>query len=266
GGCGDAAGGEGNDRQAPVLRDPAHELVWSAVLLRGRVELLLAKPLERADRAEDRAHVRDGVDDVARARLALRADHGRALGDAAERLAEIRRTADERDGERVLVDVVLDVRRRQHLRLVDVVDLERLQDLCLDEVPDPALRHHGDRYRLLALADQLRVGHARDPAVAADVGRDALERHHRAGARVLRDPGLLSVDDVHDDPALEHLGEARLDAQRADLGHALSVAALLSRLTRERSAWQGATWGPFSAPPRRAVGLRAVRSARPASA
>ena len=141
----------------------------------------------------------------------------------------------------MLVDVVLDVGRRQHLRLVDVVDLERLEDLRLDEVPDPALRHHGDRDGLLDLADHLRVGHARDAAVAADVGRDALERHHRAGARVLRDPRLLGVDDVHDDAALEHLGEARLDPQRADLGHALSVAALLSRATRERSAWHSAT-------------------------
>ena len=98
----------------------------------------------------------------------------------------------------------------------------------------------------------LRVGHARDAAVAADVGRDALERHHGAGARVLGDPRLLGVDDVHDDAALEHLGEARLDPQRADLGHALSVAALLSRV-----AGRGAPghWGY----------VRCRSSARPAS-
>ena len=60
-------------------------------------------------RAEDGAHVRDRVDDVAGAGLALRADHRRALGDAPQRLAEVRRTADERDGELPLVDVVLDV-------------------------------------------------------------------------------------------------------------------------------------------------------------
>ena len=33
---------------------------------------------------------------------------------------------------------------RQHLALVDVVDLERLQDLRLDEVPDAALGHDRD--------------------------------------------------------------------------------------------------------------------------
>ena len=147
------------------------------------------------------------------------ADHRRALGDAPERLAEVRAAADERDGELPLVDVVLEVGGRQHLGLVDVVDLERLEDLRLDEVPDPALRHHRDRHRLLDLRDLLRVGHARDAAVAPDVGRDALERHHRARACVLGDLRLLGVDDVHDHPALEHLGEAALDAHRADVGH-----------------------------------------------
>ena len=49
------------------------------------------------------------------------------------------------------------------------------------------------------------------------------------GAGVLGDPRLLGVDDVHDHAALEHLGEAALDAHRPDLGHALSVAGRLSR-------------------------------------
>ena len=129
--------------------------------------------------------------------------------------------ADERDRERVLVDVVLDVGRRQHLGLVDVVDLERLEDLRLDEVADAALRHHRDRDGLLDLADHVRVGHARDAALDADVGGHALERHHGAGAGVLGDARLVGVDDVHDHAALEHLGEARLDPHRADLGHAL---------------------------------------------
>ena len=183
----DPARGERHDRQAPVLGDPAHELERRAQLLRLGVELLLAQRLEPADAAEDRAHVRDGVDDVAGARLALRADHRRALRDPPERLAEVRAAADERDGELPLVHVVLEVGRRQHLGLVDVVDLERLEDLRLDEVADPALRHHRDRHRLLDLADLVRVAHARDPALRADVGRDALERHHRDGARLLGD-------------------------------------------------------------------------------
>ena len=52
--------------------------------------------------------------------------------------------------------------------------------------------------------------HAGDAAGRADVGRDALERHDGDGAGILGDLGLLGRDDVHDDAALEHLGEALL--------------------------------------------------------
>ena len=77
-----------------------------------------------------------GLDDVAGAGLALRADHARALGDAPQRLAEVGRAAHERNGERPLVDVVRLVGRREHLALVDVVDAERFEDLRLGEVAD----------------------------------------------------------------------------------------------------------------------------------
>ena len=59
------------------------------------------------------------------------------------------------------------------------------------------------------------IAHPGHAAVAADVGRHPLERHHGAGAGVLGDAGLLGGDDVHDDAALEHLGQAALDRERA---------------------------------------------------
>ena len=163
--------------------------------------------------------MRDRVDDVAGAGLALGADHRGALGDAPQRLTQVRAAADERHRELPLVDVMLEVGGRQDLGLVDVVDLERLQDLRLGEVADAALGHHGDRDGLLDPADHVRVGHARDAAVAADVGGDALESHHRTGAGLLGDLRLLGVDDVHDHAALQHLGEAALDAHRPELVH-----------------------------------------------
>ena len=149
--------------------------------------------------------------------LALRADHARALGDAAQRLAEVRRAAHERHGEGPLVDVVLAVGRREHLGLVDVVDAERLEDLGLGEVPDPALGHDGDRDRGLDALDHRRVAHAGDPAVATDVGGDPLERHHGDRAGVLGDPGLLGCDHVHDHAAPQHLGQAALHRAVPDL-------------------------------------------------
>lgn len=94
-----------------------------------RVQLLLVHDARLADLAVDRAFMAHGLDDVARARLALGADERRALGDAPQGLAEVARAAHEGHFEGVLVDVVLLVGGRQHLRLVDVVDADVLQDL-----------------------------------------------------------------------------------------------------------------------------------------
>src|SRR5690606_20027879 len=80
------------------------------------------------------------------------------------------------------------------------------------EVPGARLRHDGDRDRGDDVIDEVGVAHARHTALRADVGGNALERHDGDGARVFRDARLLGGDDIHDHPALEHLGEAALDA------------------------------------------------------
>ena len=102
------------------------------------------------------------------------------------------------------------VGRREHLRLVDVVDAQGLQNLRLDEVADARLGHDRDGDRGLDGLDHRRVAHARDASVAADVGGNALERHHGDGAGLLGDARLLGRRHVHDDALLEHLGEADL--------------------------------------------------------
>jgi hypothetical protein len=113
--------------------------------------------------------------------------------------------------------------RRQHLGLVDVIDLERFQNLGLGEMTDPRLRHHRDRDCLLDLADRGRVGHPRHASVAPDVCRHALEGHHRTGAGLLGDLRLVGGDDVHDDAALEHLGKPGLDAESRFVAHPSTV-------------------------------------------
>ena len=172
-----------------------------------------------ADAAGDVAQVAYRLDDVAGACLALRADHRRALGNAPKRLAEVGRAADERDLEGLLLDVVGLVGGGQHLGLVDVVDLERLEDLSLGEVPDAGLGHDRDAHRRLDALDHRRVGHASHAAVAADVGRNALERHDGDRAGVLGNPGLLGRDDVHDHAALEHLRKAPFDPECGAFSH-----------------------------------------------
>ena len=222
------AGREVHDRERPGRRDVAHELDRRAEVLGRRHVLLGAERGEPRHLAEHRALVANGLDDVAGARLALGADHRRALGDPAERLAEVASSAHERDGERPLVDVVLLVRGGEDLGLVDVVDAERLEDLRLDEVADPGLGHDRDRDDLLDLLDLGGVGHASDAAFPADVGGHALERHHGARAGVLGDLGLLGGGDVHDDAALQHLGQAGLHPEGAGL--ALHLAPSSTRL------------------------------------
>ena len=132
----------------------------------------------------------------------------------------------------MLVDVVLLVRGGQHLALVDEVDLERFQDLGLGDVSDPALGHHRDRDRFLDALDHRRIAHARDPAVAADVGGNALERHHRRGTGALRDRRLFRGGDVHDHATLQHLRETDLEPELLLLIHLDSS----SPLRRHRAA------------------------------
>ena len=83
-----------------------------------------------------------------------------------------------------------------------------LQDLGLGEVADAGLGHDRDGDGGHDLLDELGVGHAGDAAFGADHGGDALERHDGDGAGLFGDARLLDVHDVHDDAALEHLGEA----------------------------------------------------------
>ncbi len=86
---------------------------------------MLGEDGEGAHLGGDLAHVLDGVDDVAGAGLALGADHGGTLGDAAEGFAEVFRAADEGGFEGVLVDVVELVGGGEDFGLVDEVDRER---------------------------------------------------------------------------------------------------------------------------------------------
>src|SRR4029077_5353913 len=119
----------------------------------------------------------NGLDDVARARFTLGANHRRAFRDAPQRFTEIARAADERYTIVVLPDVILFVGRSEHFAFINKVDFERLQYFGFGEVADADFRHHRDRHGFHDFADDLDVGHARDAALFANVGRHALERH-----------------------------------------------------------------------------------------
>ena len=94
-------------------------------------QLFVRHQLQAANLAQHGARVADCFDDVAGSRFALGPNHGCALADAAQGLAQIAAAADKGHLEIVLVDVVSLIRRRQNLALVDVVDADRLAGSAL---------------------------------------------------------------------------------------------------------------------------------------
>ncbi|GAB1400671.1 hypothetical protein MASR1M66_21260 [Aminivibrio sp.] len=177
---GDAAGREIDHGQPAQFAQPAHQLQRRADLAGKGHQLLGGHVLRPADAVAHGPGMAHGLDHVARAGLALGADHGRALGDAAQGLAQVAAAADEGDLEDVLVDVKVLVGRGQDLALVDEVHAHGLQDAGLHEMADAALGHDRDGHgsmisRIMPGSDM------RPPAVGADVGGHALQGHDRAG-------------------------------------------------------------------------------------
>ena len=83
-----------------------HQLNGHLQLLGGLEQLVGAQVLNATDLGVHHAHVAHGLHHVARAGLALGANHRGAFGDAAQRLAQVAGAADERHVELGLVDVV----------------------------------------------------------------------------------------------------------------------------------------------------------------
>jgi hypothetical protein len=112
--------------------------------------------------------------------------------------------------------------------------------------------------------DHRRVAHPGDAAGRADVGRDALEGHDGDGAGVLGDLRLVGRDDVHDDAALEHLGETLLRRPRGGFDcHVGCVLRLIARVCRP--GWPRGRRPFESAGPPRAFRIIARRLFDPAS-
>ena len=145
------------------------------------------------------------LNNIAGTRLALGADHGSTLADAAQCLAQILGTADKRHLELMLVNMINIISRGKNLALINIVNLNSFQNLRLYKVADTALGHDRNGNRLLDALDHLRVAHAGYAACGADISRNPLQRHDSAGTCRLGNPCLLRSGNVHDDAALQHL-------------------------------------------------------------
>ncbi len=210
GGRRDAAGREVDDRQPAAVRRLVDEPPRRTVFAGPFVALLVGDPVELADGALDVPLVRDGLVHVARARLALRANHRRALVDAAERLGEVARAADERRGELALVDVVVVVRRGEHLAS-SIMSTPMDSRICASVWwPMRAFPITGmETASIISVTSRGRPSGRPRPACGCRPGRLQGMTATAPASSAIR--ACSAVDDVHDDAALLHLREAALD-------------------------------------------------------
>ena len=183
------------------------------MFLRFSVKFFFSKHGQDLHLLHDLTHVLDGMHHVAGTGFALGADHGRALRNPTQRLAQVPRAAHEWNFESVLVHVMSFVSRSQHFRLIDVVHAQFLKYLGFSKMSDTALRHYGNGNRRHDFANLFGRGHARHTTLSANLRRNALQRHDRNGASFLGNHGLLGIGDVHDHAALEHFRQSSLQAQ-----------------------------------------------------
>lgn len=185
----------------------AQQLDWDLKLLGSLKELVLAQGDHVANLLLDLARMANGLNNVARARLALGPNYGSALCNAAKRLAQVARTAHKGNVELGFIDVAHVVCGGERLGLVDVVDFDCLQHLRLDNMANAAFGHHGEGDGFLDATDHGGVAHAAHATGRADVCRDALQRHDGARSGLFCDMRLLGGGDVHNDAAFKHLGK-----------------------------------------------------------
>ena len=82
-------------------------------------------------------------------------------------------------------------------------------------MPDAHFRHHGDSDGVDDPVDHVRVAHARDATVRANIRRNAFQRHDRNCPGIFGNFRLFRGNDVHDDAAFEHLCQAALQGDGA---------------------------------------------------
>ena len=185
-----------------------YQLVRDLQLLCFFKQLVISHRSDLSDLGIHFPDVADSLNDITGTRFAFCSYHRSALTDPSQRFAEISRTADERDFELSLVDMIDVVSRGEHFGFIYVVDLDGLEYLSLYEVSDTAFCHYRDADCLLDTFYHLRVAHPRYAAGCTDIGRDTFECHYGACTGCFCDLCLLRSSDIHDHSAFEHLCES----------------------------------------------------------
>ncbi|KAM0051796.1 hypothetical protein Hdeb2414_s0007g00240711 [Helianthus debilis subsp. tardiflorus] len=146
--------------------------------------------------------------------FSFRPNHRSTFTNPPQCLSQIPTPTHKRNPKIMLINMILIIRQRQNLTLINIIHTNRFQNLRLNEMPYPRLRHHRNRNRLLNLLNQLRIAHPCNAALRADVRRNSLQRHDSTRPSFFRHTRLFGVHDVHNYAASEHLSEADLDGVR----------------------------------------------------
>ena len=94
------------------------------------------------------------------------------------------------------------ISRREHLTLIDIINLDCFENLSLHKMSDSAFCHNRDRNRVLDALDHLRITHTGNAAGGTDVCRNPLQCHNGTGTSFLGNMRLLRSGNVHDHATL----------------------------------------------------------------
>jgi hypothetical protein len=159
GGGGNTTSSEVNNRKTAQLGGFLEEVVRSLEVLSISIEFLIRHAGSATDLSVDSTDMTDGLNNVTSTSLTLGTDESSTFADTAESLTEVLGTANVRDLEVVLVDVVGFVSGGKNLGLVNVINADGLDDLGLDKVTNTDLGHDGDSDSLNDFLDHLGVRH-----------------------------------------------------------------------------------------------------------
>mmetsp|Transcript_10018 Transcript_10018/g.17728 ORF Transcript_10018/g.17728 Transcript_10018/m.17728 type:complete len:287 (+) Transcript_10018:1212-2072(+) len=165
-------GGERDHGQTTQLSRLLDQVEGALVLFGKDENLVFIHTLQTADLLEDLPGVSHGLDQISCTSLTLHTDHTSTFSNTAQSLTQGLSPTNKRNTKLGFVDVVVRIRRCQHLALVDVIDSKSFQDLGLGKMADAGFGHNRNGTSLHNLLDHRRVTHPGHASICNDICRN----------------------------------------------------------------------------------------------
>ena len=165
-------------------------------------QFVLCHRTNPADFSLHHSHMPYSLNNISCTGFALCADHRRPLIDTAQCFPKIFGTANKGYVKLGFVNVVFIICRGENLRLINVINLNRLKDLRFGKVADTAFRHNGNRHSFLYPFNHFGIAHTGYAACRTDIRRDSFQSHNSTGTRRFCNLGLFRGGNVHNNAAL----------------------------------------------------------------